>query len=242
MHDFTGRGRSLYVYTKLSMENKFSFHWMEPKKHFAESILSLQQQHQLLSQIPIGLTFHPKRVGAISRTRRRDSDSFRNLIWSFRFFFLGDEKSELFFGSVLFVSDPICRFRWFSQDEKCIRYFQSYFYWSTVFILKFLSFSFFLSSLSLSHFHFSLLTFFLSMFLFLCFLLLFFLSLLVPLSLGSLLSLFLFYLLLFSFPLLIYFFSSSLSLSLLFIFFSLLLSTSLTFICIVDKSFMIFRK
>ena len=154
------------------MENKFSFHWTEPKKHFAESILSLQQQ--LLSQIPIGLTFHPKRVGAISRTRRRDSDSFRNLIWSFRVFFLGDEKSEFFFVSVLFVSDPICRFRWFSQDEKCIRYFQSYFYWSAVFILKFLSFSFFLSSLSLSHFHFSLLTFFLSMFLFLCFLLLFF--------------------------------------------------------------------
>ena len=98
MHDFTGRGRSLYVYTKISMENKFSFHWTEPKKHFAESILSLQ--HQLLSQIPIGLTFHPKRVGAISRTRRRDSDSFRNLIWSFRVFFLGDEKSEFFFGSV----------------------------------------------------------------------------------------------------------------------------------------------
>ena len=82
------------------MENKFSFHWTEPKKHFAESIISLQQQHQLRSQIPIGVTFHPKRVGAISRTRRRDSDSFRNLIWSFRFFFLGDEKSEFFFGSV----------------------------------------------------------------------------------------------------------------------------------------------
>ena len=123
-------------------------HWTEPKKHFAESILSLQQQHQLLSQIPIGLTFHPKRVGAISRTRRRDSDSFRNLIWSFRVFF-GDEKSEFFFGSVLFVSDPICRFRWFSQDEKCIRYFQSYFYRSAVFVLKFLSFNFFLSSLFL---------------------------------------------------------------------------------------------